>query len=101
MIQQTIEMEWVELFLLSILVLVLALNSYATYAVIKSELATRHQRILQISLIWVLPIVGSLLALAVHKKDKGMAKLAGLENPASDNFGGSYDSNVNHHADHH
>lgn len=94
-------MGWVELFILSIFVLVLALNSCATYAVIKSELATRYQKFAQISLIWLLPVVGSLLTLAVHKKGKDVAKPVGLENPASDNFGGSYDSNVNHTVDHH
>jgi hypothetical protein len=40
----------------------------ATRAVVRDDLSDRRQKFMQIALVWVLPVIGSLVVLAVHRK---------------------------------
>jgi hypothetical protein len=47
---------------------VLSLNGLASFAVLKYDLSERTQRIAQLLIVWLLPLLGALLVLAVHRK---------------------------------
>lgn len=47
--------------LILLLVLLVALNSSATYALVRSQRYARKQKLLQAILVWFVPIVGALL----------------------------------------
>lgn len=54
--------------LVFILVALACLNALATKAVLGDELSERRQKIVQLCLVWFLPLLGALLVLAVHRK---------------------------------
>lgn len=53
-----------------VLGLILALNVKATLFVVRDQLSERNQRLIQICLVWLLPIVGSFIVLAVHRREE-------------------------------
>ena len=44
------------------------LNAFATFVAATSKNATTHQKIFQILFIWIIPILGAFLTLAVHRE---------------------------------
>jgi hypothetical protein len=54
--------------LLLVLAVIVSLNVAATIAVWRDEYSERRQKILQIALVWLVPLFGALLVLGVHRK---------------------------------
>lgn len=46
----------------------LALDLLATRAILKDDLSERRQRVAQFVLVWLVPLIGALLVLAVHRR---------------------------------
>ncbi len=47
--------------------IILILQGKATLLVLRDSLCDRSQRILQLALIWFLPLIGAIIVLAVHR----------------------------------
>jgi len=47
---------------------VLALNLRATFAIARDTLSERSQKFWQLVLVWLLPLLGAIIALAVHRR---------------------------------
>ena len=58
--------ESVSLFLLLVLA---AVNCYASYVVAKSAWAAASEKIAHIAIVWIFPFLGGWLVLGVHKED--------------------------------
>lgn len=69
-----------------VLGVILALNVKATLLVVSDQLSERNQRLIQICLVWLLPIVGAFIVLAVHR---GEEKHSGQYSRESENKGDS------------
>lgn len=54
--------------LVAIVIAQLLVSALATRAALQDEFSTPSQKILQIGISWILPIVGALLVLAVHRQ---------------------------------
>jgi hypothetical protein len=50
-------------------VILMALNAWATRAVLRDDLSATGQRIAQVTLVWLLPVVGALLVLHLTRRD--------------------------------
>lgn len=46
----------------------LVANAFATRAVWRDKFAERHQRALQLLAVWLVPVFGAILVLALHRK---------------------------------
>jgi hypothetical protein len=58
-----------EIALLAFLFLIWAASCVAaTRAVVRDDLSDRHQKSMQIALAWLVPVIGPLIVLAVHRK---------------------------------
>jgi hypothetical protein len=69
---------------------ILLLNLFATRAVLRDDLSERGQRIAQILMVWLFPLLGALLVLAVHRapqKPSGQYRDRGSEDHAFDATG--------------
>lgn len=55
---------------LLVLALIVFLNVWATLAVMRDEFSEPLQKVFQITLIWIIPILGALLVLGVHRKEE-------------------------------
>jgi hypothetical protein len=53
---------------LAVLSVLLWLNIKATRLVLRDSLSERMQRIAQVLLVWLVPLVGALIVLAVHRR---------------------------------
>lgn len=53
-----------------IAIMLLWLNIRATLAVVRDSLSEPQQRIWQLLLVWLLPLIGALVVLAVHRPDE-------------------------------
>jgi hypothetical protein len=60
----------IQVLLAIIVIVVLWLNIRATVAIRADDLSERAQRWLQLLIVWILPLVGALVVLAVHRKDE-------------------------------
>jgi hypothetical protein len=56
--------------LLLLLAVPLALNLWATKLVIRDDLSERGQKVAQLLLVWLLPVVGAVIVLGVHRKQE-------------------------------
>jgi heme/copper-type cytochrome/quinol oxidase subunit 2 len=56
--------------LLPVLVIVLWLNVKATLAVKHDAYSLKLQKVVQLLIIWVVPIIGSVIVLAIHRSDE-------------------------------
>jgi hypothetical protein len=59
-----------ELLVLAALAIPLALNLWATRVVFRDTLNTQKQRRNQLLLVWLLPLVGAILVLGVHRSSE-------------------------------
>jgi hypothetical protein len=69
---------------------ILLLNLMATRAVLGDDLSGRGQRIAQLAMVWLFPLLGALLVLAVHRKPQkpsGQYRGSGSEDSAFDATG--------------
>ena len=57
-----------DILLLVVLVVVLTLTAAATRAVMQDEYSEGRQKILQTAVVWLVPFLGALLVLGVHRK---------------------------------
>ena len=77
------------LILCSVLAVPLALNVWATRLVVRDELSERGQKVLQLLLVWLLPVIGAVIVLGVHRKH-GKSPLGYREPPhPGDDIGSS------------
>jgi hypothetical protein len=56
--------------LIAAVVILVVLNIVATLVVVSSPSLTISRKALQIALAWVLPLVGAVLCIAIHRSDK-------------------------------
>jgi len=71
-----------------LLVAIGLLNIIATLAVRRDEYSEPLQKALQILLVWLVPILGALLVLAVHRKpEKASGRYRSGSDPVGDDFG--------------
>jgi len=58
-----------DLFIVSMALAVpLALNVWATRLVVRDDLSERGQKVFQLLLVWLLPVIGAVIVLGVHRK---------------------------------
>ena len=57
-----------DILLMLVVAVLLAINIAATRAVMQDDFSERPQKNIQAVLIWVVPLIGALLVLAVHRK---------------------------------
>jgi hypothetical protein len=55
---------------LLVLALLLALDVWATRLVVRDELSERGQKVFQLLLVWLLPVIGAVIVLGVHRKEE-------------------------------
>lgn len=68
------------------LVTVLWLNIKATKAVLRDDLSDRNQRLMQLALVWLLPVIGAVIVLAVNRPaEKASRKYRDAPEPKPDN----------------
>ena len=72
-----------------ILVVIALMNVAATVAVRRDEYAEPRQKTLQVIIIWVIPILGALVVLAVHREPE---KPSGTYRRAGDGLGDDFGS---------
>lgn len=53
---------------LILLVVAVAGNVVATLLAVRDEFTERHQKIVQVALVWLLPVFGTIFVLALHRK---------------------------------
>lgn len=58
---------------LLILATILVLNLMATWAILRDQLCERVQRVAQIGLVWLFPLLGALLVLTLYREPKKSA----------------------------
>jgi hypothetical protein len=56
------------LLVIAVLSIPLALNLWATRVVVVDDLSSRSQKHSQLVLVWLLPLLGAIVVLAVHRK---------------------------------
>lgn len=76
------------LVLLSIGPFVLA-SLWATWAVMRDPYAERGLQIAQLALVWVVPLIGALIVLAIHREVEKPSGLSRNDVDAGDDFAGS------------
>jgi hypothetical protein len=64
----------------------LALNLWATRLVCADESLSKNQRRAQLVLVWVLPFVGAVLVLGVHRKDEPPSRKYRTESDPGDDY---------------
>lgn len=73
------------LLVLVLLAIILWMNVKATLLVARDSLSERSQRILQLLLVWLLPVLGALIVFAVHRPpEKPSGKYREPAEPAED-----------------
>lgn len=75
--------------LLLILALIVSMNVAATVAACRDEYAEGRQKALQIMIVWIVPLVGALVVLAVHRKPE---QPSGTYRRADDGIGDDFGS---------
>jgi hypothetical protein len=56
--------------LLLVLAVLLSLNVWATRLVVRDQLSERVQKVFQLLLVWLLPVIGAVIVLGVHRKQE-------------------------------
>jgi len=56
---------------ISLACIVALLNAVATARILRSDLASRRQKTWQLLFVWIVPVLGAILALAVASDDRG------------------------------
>lgn len=55
---------------LLVLAVPLALDVWATRLVVRDDLSERAQKVFQLLLVWLLPVIGAVIVLGVHRKQE-------------------------------
>ena len=78
----------------------IAANGVATRLVLRDEVISRKQRIVQVFLVWLVPIIGAVLVFAVHRRPEAASRKYREAPDPGDDFGLSgRGSRTSHHAD--
>ena len=64
----------IQILLAIVAIIVLWLNVRATVVICVDELSEPAQRWVQLLMVWVLPLVGSIIVLAVHRKEENPSR---------------------------
>ena len=64
----------------------ISMNSWATRLVLTDALISRQQKRSQLLLIWLLPFVGALLVLAIHRKEEPASRKYVADKDPGDDF---------------
>jgi hypothetical protein len=79
-----------DIVLLLILAVIGVMNVAATVQVGRDEYSEPRQKVLQIILVWIVPILGALVVLAVHRKpEKPSGTYRAADDGIGDDFGAS------------
>lgn len=73
--------------LLLVVSVLLWLNIRATLAVVRDTLSELRQQVWQLLLVWLLPLIGSLVVLAVHRPDEQPSRRYREPPEVGDDFG--------------
>ena len=74
----------------TIVAIILGLNVAATRAILRDDYSERRQKILQTGLVWLLPIIGALVVLGVHRQpDKPSGGYRSYDDRVGEDFGKS------------
>ncbi|WP_312736036.1 hypothetical protein [Stenotrophomonas sp.] len=79
---------------LVLIALVLGLNLVATFVVVRRDGVSVGGRAVQLLLVWLLPLVGAILCMAIATADGSVSRSEG-------SFAGSYDSSGSYSSDSH
>jgi hypothetical protein len=79
---------------LVLIALVLGLNLVATFVVVRRDDVSVGGRAVQLLLVWLLPLVGAILCMAIATADGSVSRSEG-------SFAGSYDSSGSYSSDSH
>ncbi|MDP1954598.1 MAG: hypothetical protein Q8M51_00565 [Polaromonas sp.] len=83
-----------------LLVPLIAANWVATRLVLRDEAISRKQRVAQVFLVWLLPIIGAVLVFAVHRRTEAPSRKYREAPDPGDDFGLSgRGARTSHHAD--
>jgi hypothetical protein len=74
------------LFAIAAISIPLVLNLWATRLVCTAESMSKGQRRAQLALIWLLPFVGAILTLGVHRKDEPPSRKYRTESDRGDDY---------------
>ena len=69
--------------------LVVVLDLCATRAILNDEFPEPRQKFFQLCIVWILPVVGALLLLGVHRKPEKPSGNYRQESDAGDDYGSS------------
>ena len=83
---------------LVLIALVLGLNLVATYVVVRRDDVSVGGRMVQLLLVWLLPLVGAILCMAVATADGSPARSDGSGGGPADFSGGYSGDNHSHHS---
>lgn len=73
------------IFVAALGVIVLTMNVWATILVVRDSLSEPSQRIVQGLMVWVLPLIGAIIVLAVHRSnEKPAEKYREIPDPGED-----------------
>ncbi|WP_395055485.1 hypothetical protein [Polaromonas sp.] len=87
-------------FVAFMLISLIAANGMATRLVLRDEVVSREQRIAQIFLVWLIPIIGAVLVFAVHRRPEAASRKYREAPDPGDDFGLSgRATRSTHHAD--
>ncbi len=72
----------------SLVAIVLWLNAKASLAILQDSLSSRKQRTVQLLIVWLVPLIGALTVLAVHRPTEKSSGKYSEESPPPDDFHG-------------
>lgn len=70
----------------SLAAIVLWLNAKASLAILGDPLSSPKQRTLQLLIVWLVPLIGALMVLAMHRPTEKYSGKYGEESPTPDDF---------------
>jgi hypothetical protein len=76
-------------FLLTILAIPIWLNAKATILVLRDSLSEKQQKVVQLIFIWLIPLIGAMVVLAIHRKDEKSSGSFPADNNIGEDFGNS------------
>jgi len=78
------------IFALVLIASIVFLNVLATVAVRRDEFSEPLQKVVQVSLIWIIPLLGALLVLGVHRKKEEPSRSYRLDHAGAPDYSASH-----------
>jgi len=63
-------MDGVYYFAVTVVAAILVLSAYVTQRIVRDDLSARGQKLAQIVLVWILPVIGPILVLYLHRDER-------------------------------